>query len=795
MKTLFIKELKSIFCSSTGIFFAFVYLLGCGLMLWFFSGNFNIFQNGYASLICFFKLSPILFLILIPALTMRFFAEEKRTKTLDILFTRPVYISSIYFSKFLAISLFILIVLASTTFYIYTLYQFANPIGNIDIHSIIISYISLYCISLIFTSIGLFTSTLNGNQITALLLSILICFFSFYGFDLLADLFSSGKTQFMISSFGLSHHYKLMLRGVFETKNLIVIFNYVIVFYVLALFFIKRSNIKIRKYIFLILVLNIIFLIVPNIRFDFTPDKRYTLSDYSKKILSDIKDHNKKISVNIYLDGELNAGFQYLRNSTEELISDFNNYGNNCFDIKFINPYVGGKDHLDYMTAHNMPGIMLTETNREGKVSQKTIYPYAQIVSNKDTLIVSLLKNIPGYTADENLNVSAENLEFEFIDAISILNQKKSRSIAFIEGHHEWSQEYVYDAEELLSKYYTINRGQIGNNVSDLNEFEAIIIAGPINQFTETEKYIIDQYIMNGGKVLWLVDGVYYSEKNLALDGYSASIKNNSNLDDLLFSYGVRINSNILQDTQCSQIFIVTEKNKNAEPALIPCYYMPILIPSYDHPITRNIRDVKSAFGSSIDIVNSSNDTEKKILLTTSDNSHIIKVPEPINYEVTEIQANPNYFDQSFIPLAVSLEGVFNSAFTNRQIPPDVVNDKQQKKNSKPTRMIVVSSSRIIVNEVKRRNADIQILPMGYDINSGQQFGNRDFIVNAVNWLTDMEDRMNLRIKQQNAYTLNRKTVYEKQNIYGALNIGIPILFMFLLMGSVFIYRKRKYNK
>lgn len=795
MKTLFIKELRSVFCSSSGVFFAAIYLLCCGLMLWFFSGNFNIPQNGYASLASFFRLSPVIFIILIPALTMRYFAEEKRTKTLDILITRPVWLSSIYFSKFLAISLFILSALIATTVYIYSLYQLANPIGNIDIQSIIISYVSLYCIALTFTAIGLFTSSLSSNQIVALLLSLLICFFSFYGFDLLADLFSSGKVQYFISSLGLNYHYNLMQRGVLEINNLVVIISYIIIFYALTIFAIKKSKKKLGKHILILLSFNIVFAFIPNIRFDFTSDKRYTLNNYSKNSLAELKNSNKKISVNIYLEGELNAGFQHLRNATEELIYDLNKYSSNAFGTKYINPYFDIENHSEYMPAHNMSGIILNETSREGKISQKTIYPYAQLINGNDTLTVSLLKNIPGYTADENLNTSVESLEFEFIDAINILNQSKYRSIAFIEGHREWKQVYVHDAEELLSKYYTINRGQIGNNTADLNEFEAIIIAGSITQFSETEKYIIDQYIMNGGKILWMIDGAYFSEQDIAIEGYSASIKNNTNLDDLLFTYGVRINPDFVQDSQCTPIVIKTDKDENAKPFLIPCYYKPILIPSHDHPITKSIRDVKAEFASSIDIVKSSPNVEKKVLLTTSENSHIVKVPEPINYEIDKIQSDPNYFDQSFIPVAVSLEGNFNSAFTNRLMPQDIVSDKKQLNKSENTRMVVVSSSRIILNELYGQGEETKVVPMGYDINSGEQFGNRDFIVNAVNWLTDSENRMELRVKQQNMHILNKKAVYENRNMYTAINIVVPISFILLLMGATFIYRKKKYEK
>lgn len=799
MKALLFRELKSVFCSSVGAFFSLAFLLSIGFMLWFFSGNYNLIERGYADISPFFTLAPILLAILIPSLTMRLFAEEKRNKTLDILFSRPVGSLTIYGSKYIATLIFVFATILATFIYIYSIYQLANPIGNIDIQSILASYLSLIIIAAIFIAIGLFGSIISKNQIVALITSIFLCVFTYYGFDLISSLFQSGKIQSSISSFGLWNHYKLMQRGVIYISDLITTANYLIIFVLISLLYLKARKRIIIFSIIIICILNIIFCLLPNYKFDFTADKKYTLDDFSVKLLDKVKS-KEPLEIIIYLNGDLNSGFQHLKNAVNDMLSDININTNNNIRLKNINPYqYFNSEEAAYESFYKkgMAGIMLNEIDREGKASKKIIYPYAEITNRTDTLLIPLLKNIKGYTAEENINASIESLEFEFIDAINLLNEDNNKVIAFIEGHDEIPREYIYDAEEQLAKYYSINRGEIGNEVGILDQFAAIIIAGPLKKYTETEKYIIDQYIMSGGKVFWLIDGTYYSKEDLMTKGYSASIKNDMNLDDMLFGYGVRINADLIQDMQSTLTYVINDDNIQSTSTL-PNYFEPLLLPSYDHPVTKSIKDVKANFASSLDAVNSSTNIKKNILLTTSPHTHLLKVPEPIDFDIEKIQNNKNYFNQSFVPVAISLEGKFNSIFRNRMIPDSVTASQEYItiNEGKNTRMIVVSSSSIITNEIVGQGSSSQILPMGYDKISKQQFGNRDFIVNAVNWLTDDNgELMSLRTKQQKLRILNKKLAYENRDILAVINIGLPILFMAIIMLSIFLFRKKKYTK
>lgn len=364
----------------------------------------------------------------------------------------------------------------------------------------------------------------------------------------------------------------------------------------------------------------------------------------------------------------------------------------------------------------------------------------AQIIHKMDTVIIELTKQIEGLSVQQSINASINDLEYKFIMAIRSLADRKERHIAFIEGHNELSRVYTYEAEEALSRYFNVSRGQIGNSISDLDNFDTIIIAGPKQQFSTTEKYIIDQYIMRGGRVLWLIDGAYFSINELTNNGYSASIKNETNLDDMLFTYGVRINPDFIQDKQC--INLPTNNNYSDSD-----FYSPLLNSSNESSISRNTGSIKTSFISSIDTISTRYRSEKTILLYSSNKSRVSKVPDPISYDNAIIGGYISDFNQKNIPTAISLQGIFESAFANRVIPKEVVGANSTLTQSKETRMIVVSSSNIIRNGVKGYGNQTQIVPMGFNAIHSKQYANREFIINAVNWLTDDDNWMQLRMK------------------------------------------------
>lgn len=788
------KELISIISSGTGLIFSLVFLIACGTILWLFPGSLNLLDAGYATTDKFFQVASLLLLILTPALTMRTIAEEKRSRTLDLLTSHPVSLQNIIISKWLATLIYITLILLSTLIYVYTLYILGNPIGNIDFSVTILSYASLISLASVFISIGIFASSVSKNQIVAFVLGLILNFFFFYGFDLISYLTDTATIQSIINSYSISYHLSRVQRGLVYINDVILIVGYITISILATKLTLQtRKSIKLLGSVIVLVILIPLSTLFITTRFDLTSDKRYTISNYTKELMQKIGSENTTpITINLYLDGELNAGFQRLRNSTLELLSDLNEESGNKLNVTSINPNslpVQRELLPEFMERQNMPAIQLNEIDRNGKMSRQLIYPYLQITDGKDTLQVTLLKNNPGNTAEENLNLSAGNIEFQVVDVLRLLHNKEGEDIAFIEGHGELSRAYVYNAEESLAKYFNINRGQIGTETGILDNFKVVIIAGSTEQFNEQEKYILDQYLMQGGRILWIIDGVKVSMSELVEKGQSASIKNDLNLDDQLFTYGIRINSVLVQDALCTTLPVAANDGSYIN---MPWYYSPLLLPSPDNVVTKGIAEVKASFVSSIDFVGSSQNLKRSVLLTTANHSRVVAVPELIDFDIEKIQNDPAYFNNAFLPIAVTLEGKFNSAYTNRLIPEGVISATPQIPQSINTKMAVIASSNIIRNDIEGQGQESKVLPMGFDRLSGRQYGNKDFIINLVNWLAN--DKEVIKSKTRQMHLLDKQKIYNDRNKYVGINILVPLIIIWLLTLLVSYWRKRKYS-
>ncbi len=558
-----------------------------------------------------------------------------------------------------------------------------------------------------------------------------------------------------------------------------------------------------NKYIFalsaiaLIVVLNLC-LQRSFFRVDLTSEKRFSISDNTKDLMKNLQ---SPILVKVYLDGDLNSGFLRLKNSLRELLDEFSVYAKNDIEYTFINPSQADSEeermkNYERLEQRGLTHTTIYERDNEGKMIQKMVFPWAEIVTEKDTFPVNLLKNIAGNSGAENLNISIENLEFELTDAIRILNSKQVQKIAFLEGHGELTEEFVYDISSAFSRYFQVDRGVIGTDASVLNDYKAIIVAKPDSSFNETEKYIIDQYIMNGGRVLWLLDGVQMSMQQLVEQGTSPAISLDVNLSDLLFRYGVRINNALVQDVQCVQMPLNVSASSAPQYEAVPWIFSPILLTSPQHPITRNLSQVKADFCSYVDFTGENLSQKASILLATSSASHIVQVPAMIDLNEIVSGFDDHYFNTSFVPVAVALEGVFSSGFQNRMLPKGIENAKPQKGQSVETKMVVIADGDIIKNEIVPTANGYQVLPVGYDRYSGMQFGNRDFILNALLYLTDDEGWINLRNRTFKLRMLNKKTTLEQKTLIKWTNLLLPI-FLLLVFGSVYLsvryfyYRKK----
>lgn len=508
------------------------------------------------------------------------------------------------------------------------------------------------------------------------------------------------------------------------------------------------------------------------LRWDLTADKRYSLGEATKALLSGI---DEPVEVEVLLEGDLNSGFRRLRRATVELVDEMSRYGL----IRMAEVQEGSTDGLQPTVIH--------EREQNGKTAQTTIYPYAKIKYRGRQTVVPLLKNNRALTGEQNLNKSIENLEYVFAEAIHSISRDTIARIAFIEGHGELDEADVYDVSRQLSRYFDVDRGALTDDVQALKPYKVVIVAAPQEPFSEKDKYILDQYVMHGGRVLWALDGVRLSEEMLSKDGLTPVIPLELNLTDMLFRYGVRINPVLVQDLQCLTIPVdVSGEAGQAQYQPMPWTYAPLLLTASSSPVTKDVMQVSSVFASTIDTVGGSAAIQKDVLLATSTASRQTHAPAEI--DLNKIQIDPQYFVSAYLPVAVRLEGEFASVFSHRMIP-EGLTDNERRDRSVKTRQLVVASGNVLLNHWQQG----QPLPVGYDRYTGIQFGNRDFVVNAVLDLADDNGLIELREKTIALRLLNDRRAHQSRVVIQVISVVTPLLLISLLAGVIWIIRRKRY--
>ncbi|TNF26290.1 MAG: gliding motility-associated ABC transporter substrate-binding protein GldG [Bacteroidetes bacterium] len=540
-------------------------------------------------------------------------------------------------------------------------------------------------------------------------------------------------------------------------------------------------------------------------RFDLTSEKRYTLSDTTKELLADIDD---VIYLKVYLDGELPAGFRRLRDRTREMLDEFRAYSNNNIEYEFINPadQPDEKSRNDLYRQLAKEGLMPTniQIKTEDGAEQKLIFPGAIMTYRGEQAPLQLLKSQMGAAPEQMLNNSIEDLEYEITNGIRKLTAVRADAIGFIEGHGELSARQVADMAQSLSEYYRLERVEIDGKVNSLvsraegdsgavifPKYKAIIIAKPDSTFSEEDKFMIDQYVMYGGRVLWLIEPVFCNMDSLRYSPSTLAVPISVNLEDMLFKYGVRVNTDLIQDARCAAIPGPSGYVGNQlQWALQPWIFFPITVPDSDHPIVRNLNGIKLEFASSLDTVGGKG-IRKTVLLRTSERSRALRTPAQVSLDVMVQEPTPEQFNRPHMPVAVLLEGKFESVFKNRlttliKESPEI----KYREQGKRTKMIVVSDGDIIRNHI---NPDGTYLPCGFDKYTSQQFGNKKFLLNAINYLCDDENLTAIRSRSLEIRLLDRKKAEAERTKWQTINIAFPIG-LIILFGLINAYiRKKRY--
>jgi gliding-associated putative ABC transporter substrate-binding component GldG/gliding motility-associated ABC transporter permease protein GldF len=785
------KEINSFFASPIGYLVVSIFLIVNGLFLWLFKGEFNILDYGFADVSSFFLLAPWVLLFLIPAVTMRSFSDEKKQGTIELLLTKPISHFNIVFAKYLAAFILIIIALIPTLLYVFTVYQLGNPVGNLDMGSTLGSYFGLLFLVATYTVIGVFASTVSDNQIVAFIIAVFICLFFFIGMDSIAEFTSST----FVEQLGINSHFKSMSRGVLDSRDILYFLSVTLFFLILTKHGINTKKAG-KKELMQMLVLGL-GLLVLNIftqstykRFDLTKDQRYTLNQSTLDI---IKDVDSPIIIDVFLEGDFPSEFRRLQTETKQLLEEFSAYNPHII-FNFINPLEDDNSRDANIRSLNQRGLtpLQLSVNENGKSTQEVIFPWALASYNNETVKISLLKNKIGASAKDMVSNSVQQLEYVFADGFSKLVYPKRRKIAVLRGNGQLENKYIADFVKTLRDYYFIapfTLDSVASNAQQtldkLEAFDLIINAKPTQGFSEQEKLVLDQFIMNGGKSLWLIDKVAIDKDSLYNDaGKSFATARNLNLTDFFFKYGVRINPVLVNDLYSAPITLAIGEGSEAQFQPIQWQYSPLASGANNHPIVNNINLVKFDFANQIDTLK--NRVSKTILLQSSPLSKLLGAPREISLDIVTKQPDRTTFISGNQTLAILLEGKFTSVYNNRVKPFNLLDEKNK---SIATKMVVIADGDVIKNDVGRKGPQ----ELGFDKWTGQTYGNKEFLLNAVNYLLDDDGLINIRSKEIAIAFLDSEKIASQKTKWQLINIVLPLVLLGVF-GFIFnFYRKKKY--
>ena len=821
MFTLFKKELSSFFSSLIGYLTIVVFLALTGLMLWVFKSDFNILDYGYAGMDGLFIIGPFLYLFLIPAITMRMFAEEKKNGTMELLLTKPLSEMKIIWAKFLAGFALVFISLLPTLVCYFSVVALGDPVGNIDTGSVAGSYIGLLLLGAAFVAIGLFASSITNNQIVAFILAALMSAFMHLGFESIYRMGFLGNADLFVRSLGMSYHYDSISRGVVDSRDVIYFASVIAVFMMATRIVLqsrkwhgwknkkdqKRSHwLELAAGVVIVVFINVIGYYVFG-RLDLTSEKRYTLSKSTKNLLKKI---DEPLLYRVYLEGEFPADFKRLQNETKEMLNQFSAYNKNI-QYEFVNPnnFDNQQERQVFYQKLAQKGIQPTQiqvSTGNGYTTQVLI-PAADVIYKGGETSIQLLQSQKYVDQSQLLNNSIQSLEYVLSNAIRALARGQKPSVAFLRGHGELDLPNMSDMIGSLYEYYNLDTARMDENINSLttrtlnpkdssysfrNKYDLIIIAKPTKMFSDRDLFILDQYVMYGGKLLWLVDALDADLDSLENAGQAVATRLPLNIDEMLFTYGVRVNPDLVMDIRCRPIPMkVGMVGEQAQIQFQPWMYFPEIVPLSPHPIVRNLDLIKTDFISSIDLID--NGIDKTVLLASSEFSRVKNAPVIYDLNEAKIEPDRRLFNRDNIPIAVLLEGRFKSMFRNR-LTPDFVDIPAMgyRDEGDSTRMIVISDGDIIKNRFNYK--DGTGYPLGYDFYTETMYANKELLLNCVDYLAGEGGSIASRSRDIKIRKLNVMKVKEERTKYQLLNILLPIGIIIAAGVVIFFVRRNRFK-
>ncbi|WP_338349826.1 gliding motility-associated ABC transporter substrate-binding protein GldG [Nonlabens tegetincola] len=538
-------------------------------------------------------------------------------------------------------------------------------------------------------------------------------------------------------------------------------------------------------------------------RLDLTKDKRFTLSKQSKELLTSI---DQAMYVQVLLDGDLPAEFRKLKLETRQLLEELSNINSNL-KFEFINPIADlNQNETDRVAAQLAQEGMkpaVASVQEAGKNTKVLLFPYAKFYYNEKQVVTPLLKSVAGASAEERVNSSIQQLEYQLIDALKRVSTKKSKTIAVLRDSGNLTDRQLQDFLQSIQSYYKAapyaieflndnDSVQPQKVLNSLKKFDLVVAPKPTKPYSEIKKYILDQYLIDGGKMLMAVDPIIMEDDSLSNSQAKAyALPRSLNIDEMLFSYGLRLKTGLVRDEKFAPIALAVGQGRNTQYEAFPWPYYPVSNSTTDttqtaQSIIKNLEDVKFEYAGTIDTLK--NDIEKTVLLTTSKATQLVTLPAAVSLNEIEKPINSQAFNSTQQPLAVLAQGNFKSAYKNRVKP---IMLKEHLDYGKSGALVLISDGDIMKNQIIAG----QVQELGYDIKTGMSFGNKEFLMNTINYLLDDSGLISLRNKDIIIPFLNVQKTYNDRLQWQLINVIIPLVFVALLAAIFLLLRKRKYSK
>ncbi len=812
------KEFQAFFSTLLGYVVVSLFLLLNGLFLWIFPGESNVFDAGQASLESFFVIAPWILIIVLPAITMRSFSEEYRSGTMELLVTKPIRPMEIVAAKFFGAFSVLLFALLPTLLFIPIIGWLGQPQWNFDVGALKGSYSGLVLLCGTFTAIGIAVSALSKNPLIAYLTTIVVIVFGFIGFQALASFDVLGSWDLTFSQLGMSAHYQALSRGLISSGDLVYFLLLAWLFLLLARFaFVYKSFRSKDQFIELFLSMAIAGMVAWGCSFatfqlDFTEEKRFTMTESTQVLLESLED---EVFVTCYLTGEYPAQWKRLERAIRYKLEDMATISGGNLRFQFVDIYEIDDRQTIGQNEEKLieQGLYYSRIsyNDLGAQAFKTVWPAALISYQGKTEPVQFFRSEIPEPTELMIQGSINALEYELSRSIRKLIATERPRIAILGGHGELNEaetaDFVMDLESDYDVFNVKIDGQL-NMLSEkieglvrrVNRFDLVIVAKPDSSFDPKDQVIIDQFIMNGGRVMWLVDPIAIDLDSLARNQFTFGVTNELDIFDQLFQYGVRFNRNLVIDLQCAPIVMAAGPLGNQQNMqMFNWYYAPVAIPlGTSHPITTNLDPVKFDFASGLDTVDVGGNLRKYVLLSSSELSREYKAPVRISSNIVELK--PEYFGQNNRPkqpLAVLVEGTFESAFHYR-LPDTLITDEDfaYQSVSLPTAQIMVGDGDIIRNQVKEGPNGPMILPLGYDRNAQRVvYDNKEFLRNAVSYLLNETAAISVRSRAISLRPLDTERLRSERLGWQLIALALPIGLVLALGWAISLRRRLRFAK